>query len=356
MLRLRRECRAVNFKLSSLAGRHYSSIQRPYIFHTAADWEGKPVWDDVPKPKSSFPANSPISAWRDKSLARLSSRSKPHRAGEDFFLCSNMRHNSGVALGVADGVGGWIESGIDSSMFSQALMYYADQRFRNGWAGEPENDPTVKTTSTAIPEGIEMSPSHVMGLAHDALLADTTVDAGSSTACFITLNASSGILQSANLGDSGFCIVRSSAVFYSSPPQTHYFNCPRQLAKVQRIRGSGLSGRALGDSISDFSTSAQTYSTRLRDGDIIIAFTDGVADNIFPAEILKLCTLVMNGSEPEAKKAQLLAKSLVYNSRVCMFNDRVSPFELEARRHRKIYRGGKIDDVTVVVALVREAP
>jgi len=175
---------------------------------------------------------------------------------------------------------------------------------------------------------------------------------GSSTACFITLNASSGILQSANLGDSGFCIVRSSTVFYSSPPQTHYFNCPRQLAKLKRIRGRGR----LSDSISDFATSAQAYSTRLRDGDIIIAFTDGVTDNIYEAEILKLCTLVMNSPEPEAKKAEMLAKSLVYNSRVCMFNHRVSPFELEARLHRKLYRGGKIDDATVVVALVREAP
>jgi len=93
---------------------------------------------------------------------------------------------------------------------------------------------------------------------------------------------------------------------------------------------------------------------RLIDGDLIVLYTDGLADNIFPSEILKICALVMNGPGAEATKVQAIAQSLVYHSRVCMFSERPSPFELEARQHRKVYRGGKVDDVTVVVALVRE--
>ncbi|KAJ7172479.1 phosphatase 2C-like domain-containing protein [Mycena filopes] len=307
---------------------------------TAADWEAKPPWDDLPKPKRSFSPDNPIRLWREEITGQTIF------AGEDFLLCSSMRHNSGVALCVADGVGGWIQSGIDSSMFSQALMYYAQQHFQNGWAGEPENDPTVETGTTTAPEGIQMLPSKVMELAHNAVLGEKTVEAGSSTACFVTLNASSGILQSANLGDSGFCIVRSSAMFYNSPPQTHFFNCPRQLAKTQ---GRGRSG-----SINDSPSSARVYSTRLIGTYLSLPLTfeiqtDGLADNIFPAEILKICGWIMNSVGSDETKAELLAQSLVYNARSCMFNGRVSPFELEARRHRKVYEGG-------VLALVRETP
>ncbi|KAJ6547559.1 phosphatase 2C-like domain-containing protein [Mycena capillaripes] len=331
---------------SVLAHKNYSSLQRPYIFHTAANWAGKPPWNDTPKPKAFLPDN-PVALWRDESIRRLASPGTPRSAGEDFFLCLNMRHNSGVALGVADGVGGWIDQGIDCSMFSQALMYNAHRHFENGWAAEPEIDPTVET---AAPEGEQMTPSKVLQLAYHDVLADETVKAGSSTACLLTLNAS-GMLRSANLGDSGFCIIRSSSIFYNSSPQTHYFNCPWQLAKLPPARGRNSSNRG---SINDSPSMAQEYSTRLIDGDVVVAYTDGLADNVFPSEILKICALVMNGTESGATKVQTIAQNLVYHSQVCMFSDRTSPFELEARQHRKIYYGGKVDDVTVVVALVRE--
>ena len=32
-----------------------------------------------------------------------------------------------------------------------------------------------------------------------------------------------------------------------------------------------------------------------------------------------------------------------------------TPFEVEAGRHKQFYKGGKIDDITVVVALVEKA-
>ncbi|KAJ7343489.1 phosphatase 2C-like domain-containing protein [Mycena albidolilacea] len=327
---------------------------RRFVFHTAVDWAGKPPWRDIPKPKLAFPLSSPIRSWREKSLERLSSHSPPgsRSPGEDFFVCTNMRDNSGVALGLGDGVGGWTEQGIDSSMFSQALMYYAHRHFENGWAGEPEIDPIAESNGT--PEGITMTPSMALRLAHRDVLADSSVEAGSSTACFLTLNAASGALRTANLGDSGFCIVRSSSIFYNSVPQTHFFNCPRQLAKFQSAKDKK-------NSIDDHPSAAEEYSTRLIDGDLIIAYTDGLSDNVFPAEVLQICSLVMNGPESEAAKVQKLAQTLVFYSRRCMSSDQVSPFEREAKKHRQLYggklwQGGKVDDVTVVVALVQETP
>ncbi|KAJ7774614.1 phosphatase 2C-like domain-containing protein [Mycena maculata] len=320
-------------------------LQRPYNFHIAAAWQGKPPWEDIPRPKVSFPPTSPIACWRDESVARLSDTQRS--AGEDFFLYTNMRHNSGVALGVADGVGGWIDQGVDCSMFSQALMYYAHGHFKNGWTGEPEMDPTAEPYV-----GVEMTPSECLQLAYHDVLADESIEAGSSTACLITLNSSSGMLRSANLGDSGLCIVRSSSMVYYSSPQTHFFNCPRQLAKLQNTRGGSFNHE---DSIRDFPSVADTYSTRLIDGDIVIAFTDGLADNVFTAETLKICSLAMMASKSEAIQVKLIAHNLVNYARKCMYShSKLSPFQLEARRHRKRFQGGKIDDVTVLVALVRE--
>ncbi|KAJ6496674.1 protein serine/threonine phosphatase 2C [Mycena vitilis] len=306
-----------------LARKHYSSLQRPYTFYTAADWAGKPATNDTPKPKASLPPNSPIALWRDRSVQRPSSGHAS--AGEDFFLCSN-----GVSMGVADGVGGWIEQGISSSIFAQAMMYHAHRHLKNGWAGEPEIDRTLETAATA--EGVEMTPTKALQLAYRDVIADKTVEAGSSTACLLTLNASSGILRSANLGDSGFCIIRASSILYNSSPQTHFFNCPRQLAKLPPTRGR----RFRDSSFNDSPTLCDQYSTHLRDGDI----TDGLSDNIFPSEILHISTIVMKSSGSEADKARAIAQSLVQNSRFCMFNDRVSPFELEARQHRKVFFGG----------------
>lgn len=95
----------------------------------------------------------------------------------------------------------------------------------------------------------------------------------------------------------------------------------------------------------------------LQDGDLVIVYTDGLADNVFPsktvqtyfkhfaeifslADILKICALTMNGPGSDATHVQAIAGHLIHHSRACMFSDRVTPFELEARQHRKRYEGG----------------
>lgn len=53
---------------------------------------------------------------------------------------------------------------------------------------------------------------------------------GSSTACIIALNREERRVYSANLGDSGFLIIRDGEVVHRSEEQQHYFNTPFQLA------------------------------------------------------------------------------------------------------------------------------
>jgi protein phosphatase PTC7 len=56
--------------------------------------------------------------------------------------------------------------------------------------------------------------------------------------------------------------------------------------------------------------------------------TDGLADNVYPAEMSSIVSLVMRQGADEQQQAQDLADRLVEYARVCMFKkNKVSPFE-----------------------------
>lgn len=98
-----------------------------------------------------------------------------NRALELFFPVDIIK---GVSFGVADGVGAWIDSGIDPSLFSLALCYHAHRYSKNAWAGEPES-------STEYPydepiEGWELTPQECIELAHGGVLRERAVQAGAS--------------------------------------------------------------------------------------------------------------------------------------------------------------------------------
>jgi protein phosphatase PTC7 len=245
-----------------------------------------------------------------------------------------MQNSSGVSFGVADGVGGWVDSGVDPSLFAQTLMYHAHRYSQLGWAGEPEIDPTQEYEERERVEGWELTPYKCLECAYHGVLRERLVDAGSSTACLISLNASSGVLRAANLGDSGFLIIRSSSVIYRQPPQTHFFNCPYQLTKFPP-------NMVPSTHFADRPNRAAQYETKLRDGDIIIAFTDGLSDNVFTPDIVAICSLVARSGGSEDVQAQMMANRIIEYAQVCMRErKKMTPFSREALREGLYYRGG----------------
>jgi len=139
-------------------------------------------------------------------------------------------------------------------------------------------------------------------------------------------------------------------MMYKQPVQTHFFNCPKQLTKLP-----ANSGRKFNRACVDSPKEADTYHTKLRDGDIVLVYTDGLSDNVFPSEILNICSLVARAGGSEDRQVQVMADRIVDYARQCMASKhKVSPFEKEAARQGMFFRGGKMDDVTVVLALVRE--
>lgn len=98
---------------------------------------------------------------------------------------------------------------------------------------------------------------------------------GSSTACVLILNRENSTVYSANIGDSGFIVVRKGQIIHRSEEQQHYFNTPFQLSLPPP--GQNV--------LSDSPESAETLSFPVENGDVILAATDGVFDNV-PTDLL----------------------------------------------------------------------
>ncbi|NXJ54808.1 PPTC7 phosphatase, partial [Spizaetus tyrannus] len=128
--------------------------------------------------------------------------------------------------GVADGVGGWRDYGVDPSQFSGTLM---------------------RTCERLVKEGrfVPSNPVGILTAGYCELLQNKVPLLGSSTACIVVLDRTSHRLHTANLGDSGFLVVRGGEVVHRSDEQQHYFNTPFQLS----IAPPEAEGVVLSDSI-----------------------------------------------------------------------------------------------------------
>ena len=93
-------------------------------------------------------------------------------------------------------------------------MYHCHRYSKQGWAGEPETDPTQCYEEREAIEGWELTPTQCLENAHTAVLREKSVAAGksapttmsllrpghnstigSSTATILNFNASSGLLR-----------------------------------------------------------------------------------------------------------------------------------------------------------------
>ena len=98
---------------------------------------------------------------------------------------------------------------------------------------------------------------------------------GGSTACLGHLDEPNGVLRVANLGDSGFRLVRSGKVTAVSGEQRHSPFTPWQLT----VAPAGQ------DMIEDQPEAAELVELMLEPGDIVILATDGLFDNVYDDEI-----------------------------------------------------------------------
>ncbi|MQL85999.1 hypothetical protein Taro_018517 [Colocasia esculenta] len=235
-----------------------------------------------------------------------------HPMGEDAHFMSPATN----AFGVADGVGSWTRRGVDAGVFSRQLMGLC------------------KAELEARPFSGSTTASWLQGVLERALLRTTA--RGSSTALLAAVEGR--LLRAVCVGDSGFLVVRGDGVVYRSPPHQRRFNWPYQLGLVDRR---------------DPPDCAQWLAVEVEPGDVIVAGTDGLFDNLFDAQIRDaLATTLESGKGAPQELAEEVPWAAVW----AYEGEEETPYTM-GRREAGLptWCGGKPDDVTVVVAIVQWA-
>ena len=120
---------------------------------------------------------------RQADTADASPRRRPD-SGQDAFFVSNIGNSRNVAFGVADGVGGWSDSGIDSADFSHGLCERMADVAREG---------RMRSTWEFIKKG-DFKARDLLQKAYNAIVEEKKIRGGGSTAC-IAVGHSDGALQ-----------------------------------------------------------------------------------------------------------------------------------------------------------------
>ncbi|ORC89604.1 protein phosphatase 2C [Trypanosoma theileri] len=285
--------------------------------------------------------------------------------GEDSFFVSNTYK----VVGVADGVGGWRDEGVDPSLFANSLM---------------ENAKLFSETHRT-----ELNPEVILQSAFDKVVNDGRVRAGSSTACVVTLRRDNNnnninnnnnnlndndsnkkdeaLLDVANVGDSGVLVVRDRQVLHRVHEKVHGFNAPFQLALLPpRLRG-----RAFADTVAD----ATRETIPVRKGDVVITATDGLFDNRFNTtlasdagwigqvstsalERIPILGFFLSPFFADEKVAyvdpQRVAQRIVQDAyKVSIDAEAHTPWSSMLKKFgAKDAKGGKADDITIVLSRV----
>ncbi|KAL0686998.1 hypothetical protein Bca4012_086675 [Brassica carinata] len=241
----------------------------------------------------------------ESGFASLQNPNKALTGREDAYFISDNNW-----LGIADGVSQWSFEGISEGKYAQELM---------------SNCQKIISAETAE---ICDDPVHVL---HRSV--NETKSSGSSTALIAHL--SNNELQIANIGDSGFMVVRNRTVLQKSSPIFHHFCFPLHITR--------------GDDVLKL---AEVYHVNLEVGDVVITATDGLFDNLYEKEIVSIvCRLLEQGLEPQQRIAELVAAKA---QEVGRSETERTPFADAAKEEgHDGYRGGKLDAVTVIVSLVK---
>ncbi len=333
----------------------------------------------------------------------------PHEVGDDCDLSEDAHFATRVSLaeepdqdardlmyiGVADGVGSWREYGVDPRAFSHGLMQECSNILREADAkAKKSSKKTLSVGDEYDKSFMMMTPAELMGRALERVKADNII--GSSTAVVALFDGQRHQLHFSNLGDCGIIVLRhidsdvagalkrdkttpraertsDLRVAFVSQQQLRSFNHPFQL---------GWTGEEIEDREETSFRSASeccTSSIHIRRGDIIIAATDGLFDNVELEDITRIALeweqkngFIVGGDIASREKRwragssmtlqsaasiEDLAKKLVEVARENSLDNSIdSPFAILAKENDIMWSGGMPDDCTVVAMHIVGAP
>jgi len=243
--------------------------------------------------------------------ANLPHPDKAHRGGEDAYLVSSPTHST---IAIADGVGSWDKRGVNPKHFAEEILSTIYESIKSG-----ETDPKIALTKGYL----------------------QTVQIGSATVCLGILHPD-GIFTVANIGDSGFLVIRKGEILLDSEEQQHEFNYPYQLGRDEHGQPHGT----------DLPEDAETYRLRLNVGDVVVMGSDGLLDNLWPKQIVEIVN-----AHPNESASQLAHRLAAEAFKEAQSTTNYVPFYHRAKQEGVNYSsftGGKVDDITTIVSYVGE--
>jgi len=253
--------------------------------------------------------------------------SKAASGGEDAYFASPSTNS----FGVADGVSQRVHEDADPGVYSRFLL--------RGCRDAIQKNPRAELRECLASSVQEVRKGNVHG--------STTVLLG---------RIAGNMLETLNLGDCGLMVFRptlnlkhklEARLMFQTQSQSYYFNCPFQIPSPE------IGNPDLAEALVN---SADTVLVSIRAGDVIVAASDGVIDNVFETEMASLVQDRLsefsrgNCSDALRKLAQRIARAAHNHGKDDMF---MSPFAVGARANGINHFGGKLDDVAVVCGLVQ---
>lgn len=221
---------------------------------------------------------------------------------------------------ICDGVGSWKNHGVDPVVYSRSLC-------------EESNNIMSKVKVRNENELKNKIICAIKSLKAKNILGGTTF-------CSVYFDTENKKIFSCSLGDTVFGVYRllNDGEYFlqqKSQEQYHSFNRPFQVGHIGDNPEESLS-----------------YSVEVKESDIVIIGSDGLWDNLNEDEILQFLNKKRFSSQEEINKfAYDLSEQAKDNSKKKFYQ---SPFALKAKENGKFYCGGKPDDISIIVVLVKE--
>lgn len=241
-------------------------------------------------------------------------REKTEKGGEDAFVANKN------LIAIADGVGGWDELGIDSSLYSKNLCSLIERLYAQDRKKYNKNPKNLLVDAVALND-----------------------EKGTSTSLILTIDDNKPIIYTSQIGDSGYIILRKIKasmgtrlkVLFQSSEQCKSFNYPYQV---------GTNG-------DNPNHHANLITHNVQNNDIIVCGSDGLFDNLTACHIIQTIMPFLDHDKiiDINLLSEVLAKSAFEFSLDPCFE---SPFAKKCRSFDGYGIGGKEDDITVVIAQV----
>eukprot|EP00355_Strombidium_rassoulzadegani_P005052 CAMPEP_0168618786 /NCGR_PEP_ID=MMETSP0449_2-20121227/6255_1 /TAXON_ID=1082188 /ORGANISM="Strombidium rassoulzadegani, Strain ras09" /LENGTH=270 /DNA_ID=CAMNT_0008659679 /DNA_START=35 /DNA_END=847 /DNA_ORIENTATION=+ len=246
---------------------------------------------------------------------------KRYKKGEDNYVVRDQ------FICVTDGVGGWQRKMVDPGLFTKEYVSHIATLY---------DQKQYKSLKDLLDTASKL-----------------TVAKGSSTCVMAQLvevrdPKGQDSLMTCNLGDSGYMWLVPKAspgqsgkaeaeIAFKSESQQHRFNAPFQTGTDKK-----------------WPTKAFSTSHRAQHNDIVVMGSDGIFDNLFPSDILSCMNDFIDPKTLNITDLQGTSNCLSTLAEIKGYDPKYeSPFAIEAKAHGRKFRGGKSDDITVIVAQVK---